>query len=581
MIDLPEDPGVVAFDTETSGLHPDDGARVSVVSLAWEGGALALPFGQGPSQQDRQDLGWAEWDRLIEWMSRQDLVAHNAKFDLAMMRAGAKAGYPGIDLVDRIVWDTQIVSPLIWPHESSALKETASRLWGIEQADEQEVVKQALKSNPVGQRKRYDLLAWDVIGPYAVKDAELTLRLYRQQVTEIGLRDDLVDLVAMEIELMRTLTKMEQRGVGFDVAGCAGQSLKLRAELERIDSELPYKPTPAGAAKYLFADLALKPVKTTPTGRPSLDAESLAKMAKTQPAAAVWANRQLMAKAISNFFGAWPDLTGDDGRLRAVFNQTRVISGRLSVSRVQLQAIPHDYRFESLGVESIRSFFTPAPGKSLWEVDLSQAEVRVATCIAQEQAMADALAAGQDAHDATTRLVFGIEKDHPDWDKMRSIGKRLTFAMLYGAGERTVHDQIGAEVATLLQVREWVGDYRSAFPEFVSSARLAERVVQRRGYLILVNGRRRYYGKGEKTHSAFNQVIQGGVAEMMKKVMIEVERELPGVLLLQIHDSLVLEVDHEGQVHRVQDIMVRVFDDAFKMDDGTSLGFRADAKRWS
>ena len=43
MIDLPDVEGqVVAFDSEGSGLHPDDGARVSLVTIAWwEGGEVA------------------------------------------------------------------------------------------------------------------------------------------------------------------------------------------------------------------------------------------------------------------------------------------------------------------------------------------------------------------------------------------------------------------------------------------------------------------------------------------------------------------------------------------------------------
>ena len=79
---------------------------------------------------------------------------------------------------------------------------------------------------------------------------------------------------------------------------------------------------------------------------------------------------------------------GGDGRIRTSFRQTKVVSGRLSVERVQLQAIPHDYQLGTLGVEGVRSFFKPDDGFELWEVDISQAEIRVATAVARVRANA-------------------------------------------------------------------------------------------------------------------------------------------------------------------------------------------------
>jgi hypothetical protein len=58
----------------------------------------------------------------------------------------------------------------------------------------------------------------------------------------------------------------------------------------------------------------------------------------------------------------------------------------------------------------------------------------------------------------------------------------------------------------------------------------------------LISGRRRYFEKGENTHKAFNAVIQGNVAEFMKDEMLWIDKMYPGTLLLQIHDSVVLEL---------------------------------------
>ncbi len=41
--------------------------------------------------------------------------------------------------------------------------------------------------------------------------------------------------------------------------------------------------------------------------------------------------------------------------------------------------------------------------------------------------------------------------------------------------------------------------------------------------------------------AAINAPLQGGAADIIKMAMIEVEKQLPGHMLLQVHDELVLE----------------------------------------
>ena len=83
MIELPPVRGLnVAVDTEASGLHVDDGARVSVVSAAWrmDDGELhshAWPFDQGTNGKPgrtgdlfEQDINCStgEWMLLVQWL---------------------------------------------------------------------------------------------------------------------------------------------------------------------------------------------------------------------------------------------------------------------------------------------------------------------------------------------------------------------------------------------------------------------------------------------------------------------------------------------------------------------------------
>jgi DNA polymerase I-like protein with 3'-5' exonuclease and polymerase domains len=141
--ELPVVDKIVTFDTETSGLYPDEGAQVCVVSVAWREGeeirAYAWPFNQGlygkpeyltaffgqrvvdepilgpdgeqvllktgprkgqvktkkaryPITADEAlpsnpNLGPTEWEALCRWLSKHRLNAHNGLFDVIMMGA--------------------------------------------------------------------------------------------------------------------------------------------------------------------------------------------------------------------------------------------------------------------------------------------------------------------------------------------------------------------------------------------------------------------------------------------------------------------------------------------------------------
>jgi hypothetical protein len=202
----------VACDTETNGLFADDGARVSIVSVAWWNDdhtndvdgfhassycysadcvvAYAFPFDQGVRdkpgrgkrfqldlfQDDDVNLPSAEWWELLGWLSRHNLVMQNAPFDLEKLRVGTRH-WSGLELEDQVVWDTQLGNKELDPQFPTGLKPACERLFG-DTSDEQAALKPYLgpQDDP-----RFDLVPWDVIEPYAVWDAIKTLRLAAQQ----------------------------------------------------------------------------------------------------------------------------------------------------------------------------------------------------------------------------------------------------------------------------------------------------------------------------------------------------------------------------------------------------------------
>lgn len=636
MLDLPDVDGlVVAFDTETSGLHIDSGARLSVVSLAWhdddagryesrvwafdQGEETWLGRKQGLPKKfkgaglfdlppDNHELD--DWYQLTEWLGRQLLIGHNSKYDYLIFKAGLR-GRPetGVDLSSRYHWDTQIVTSLIWPTELVSLKATAGRLWGAQESANEKQVKLWLKNNLGKQQDwRYDLVPWDIMGPYAEQDALVTIKLYDEQVQD--LEEGLVEwhIVERELDFNVVLTRMEMLGVGFDreaamEAGRVVYDLE-RAAGERLAAAVGSRVVPTEnymrdfwffgkGTKTVPGALNLKPIKVTEDGKPQVTLDVVRELVKQGvQGAAEYQELNKLSTARSMWYEPWPRMCGEDNRLRCVFHQTKwdddrsnarrgTISGRLAVERIQLQAIPHNYQCPP-GVPPVRSFFKARPGYVVYELDLKQAEVRVAAAIAKCHTLMKALNDGDDPHSLTCRLMFDIDEDHPDWDFNRQVSKRLVFGNIYGAGAGVIAAQIlqfTGQVVSVEQCERFLDTFRKVYPELGRAGKRQEYFAMRHQYVELAGGRRRWFRFGESTHKAWNAVVQGGVAELIKMAMIDIEVKHPWSIICQIHDSVWIEAPADRAEEIVGDAR-RIIESTFSDYYDNMVVFSTDSKQW-
>lgn len=666
----------VAVDTETSGLYEDQGARISVVSWAYREDndpdapveMYAVPFDQGfeierdngekgkkrlivqvdadhlplgpkhlPRNHRRRVDKWmtatpdhvpdepGEWLArapnkdpekfmvLAAWLGCQELVLHNAKFDLLKFRRGLRGReeQTGVDLSGQVVADTQIEQHITDPRFTSALKPTSVRLElgpklnrpaGTE-ADEAEALNpwKGPSTDP-----RYDLIPWHVMKGYAQLDAGETLVLHEYQQEWYASGDPIADSfqvhIRREFALMKVLYAMEVRGVGYDKARSLEQVTEINKRLEKLRAELPFRPTGPGARKFYFGpetdeegnptgNLGRVPYsdKMTAGGQASIDEEVVHRLAKDgAPYAELFAEHEKNKNAASKWYQAWADMCGQDGRLRTCHRQTTVVSGRLSVEGVQLHAIPQPYQTVQ-GLVPVIDLFQAKPGHRLWSIDVSQAEIRIATALAKCKPMLEQYRQGRDSHDAANLLMFGDEllaelaaepdgtdpleyaKSQPKWHEYRQVAKRCNLGILYAAGVNTVRAEIAKHTGITYAPRRvggWIDDWKAAFPEMVVFHELCERAATSRGWVRLINGRIRYFSDYEPTRKAANQVIQGSQAEALKECMIEIERRFPGILLLDVHDAVWIEVEDNtcglAQVETCKDIIVETFENMFE-----------------
>ena len=640
----------VAWDTETSGLYGDDGARVSTASVAfvvydhevpafqnmvrdngctnvthgWEEFAptrdqlyfvsVAWPFDQGVEgkpEDNGQERLWPEapnldedeWFALLEFLSLCPLVAQNAKFDLEKMRLGVRR-WPGVgrDLEANVMWDTQLVSKMLWPLLPASLKPTCARIFGKQWADEGAIIKKYLAKSklPTG---RWDLIPWDVIAKYADTDARITLMLKLRQEWEIrankagswfydgasdedraareayGLDDTdyVYDAIERRMKTMRVLNHMETRGLPYDEVGSREAAIECMERAKGVAKELPFKPTTNEAKDFFFTDkkphyLDMIPYEVTDKGAPSLTAEILERMVNDRvPHAGKLAQYRKVTNAASMWYDGYADAMGTDGRLRTYFRQDGTRSTRFSVERINLQAIPQDYRLSDFaildGIPTPRQLIAAGvpEGWRLFELDLEQAELRVGALFAKCQKMLEMIFEGKDLHTYTTKELFDMGPDDPQFGKYRQVGKRGNFSLIFGSGGNTFRKMVSKETGIILAPDEAdriVGDWNGLYPEFKGAIRRhMNRVEQRQGkhghaWIDLPNGERRWFLGDEEAHKAFNQRVQGCLGQfgiswmhntdhlLSRNDELQLRAQRAGIggvgLVLTIHDSQVL-----------------------------------------
>lgn len=632
---------LVTFDTETSGLYPDEGAQVCVVSVAWheDNGqvrAYAWPFNQGLYGKPEWDtayfgekvyddpvlnesgqpvlfktgprkgqpktkkaryryaaeevmppnpnLGPEEWEALCKWLLKHQLNAHNMLFDVIMMGtevtcwdpSGIAWRGPGVDLLDNVGWDTMLGNRIVYPQYPLGLEETAARLFGGGKTEEQNAIREHLKSRrlPFGKGK-WHLADWDVMEPYAKGDSSLTAPLGRIQW--LAMREQNIPFERMhdELDALKALVRMERKGLPYNARESLAWAEKLEARMAEIEQILPFDTTPNAVRQFYFskdrtdrgiACLGLKPVKMTDGGQsgkkvPAVDAEVIKDLAeKNKPHARTYQEYRSTADSVTRYYRGYAEAVGADGKLRTRFRQTGTATLRLSCERVNLQAIPHDHRLlvsesEILkAAPSPRALVHPIPGYRLWHMDLEQAELRVATQFAPCPSMLQILIDGLDPH-GETAIALGLADgpDHPNWFKARSVvGKRCNFSLIFGIGPKKFKEDLGKNglYLPLSEVTKIHHDWHDIYPEFSDAIDLHMNLAKYDGWTRIRGDVKKWYTEREKVmhdwHKAFNNRVQGNIGLFTKHWMVEVDQYCQTLdidpqagLMLQIHDALV------------------------------------------
>ena len=169
---------------------------------------------------------------------------------------------------------------------------------------------------------------------------------------------------------------------------------------------------------------------------------------------------------------------------------------------------------------------------------------------------------GIDLHTQSTNMAFpSVKMDTPEFKKLRSIGKRVNFALIYGSGLATVQNTLADTDPEVVEKL-----YNGFHQRFKDVATYSNWVKQtwglNRGYVTNLMGRRYYMTNANEVYKLNNYLIQGSAADIIKTVIINVDNMLQKghyKTKLQgcIHDELcicVAEGEHDV-IYKIKDLM--------------------------
>lgn len=514
-------------------------------------------------------------------LSGKPFVNANIKFDARWVFAQA-----GVDLSDRIEWDTTVSSQLVDTEARTRLKIRAARDFGIEEWDDFDL------STP-GAAERVDLIQ---LGEYAARDTYYTWKIEEEHRDQMFLTGDEEPFDSDDIQMARlgkvatyvsmptvkTLTKVEQRGFLLDVDWVHAKieemdALRLKA-CEDILGLYGTPPAPAPAkdgvttaatSKWFQGFVAqaieagdLRVTARTDSGNAQWNkAVLIAQQRQGSPAADALLRHRDATKTLE-FLRSWLELRDPNNVIHATYNVGFVKTGRLSSSNPNVQQIS----------ARLKPAFIPRPGHVLLDLDYSQVELRVAAFISRSQPMIEAFQRGDDLHRLLAAKIAGkAPQDVTSLERKRA--KAGNFGLLYGMSPGGFQSYAATAYDVSLTLAEAQAVHSAFFEMWDGMRQWHERAKRRayeRGYVTSPIGRTQWlsdlYSKSsfKSSHAernALNSPVQGFGSDLMQMAAASIMGTLPGYplpkvegahVVATVHDEICIEVPED----RWQEILV-------------------------
>ena len=530
---------VISFDTETTSTEEMRADIVGISLAINEGEGYYIPIGHnaGNNLPLKKVINALEAPMTNPKIGK---VAHNAKYDYIVL---AQHGLT----VSPLTFDTMLAEFIVDPSSRSlGLKNLAFVKLGEEMTHIEELIGKGKKQISMAD------VAIESVAPYAVADAETTLRLMPLEENELKRVDGEKLLAEIDMPLTPVLADMEMTGISLDLPFFEEMSKELTKRLSAIEKQVfdsVGKPFNINSTQQLsdvlFKTLRLEPPdknNKTASGHYSTAAGVLEELSGKHPVVDWVLEQRELSKIKSTYVDALPvAINPKTNRVHTSYSQIGAVTGRLSSNNPNLQNIP--IRTET--GRRVRNGFIAAKGNWLISVDYSQIELRIVAHMAQDEGMLAAFRADEDIHATTAAAIYNVALDAVTKD-MRRHAKAINFGLIYGM---SAFGLMRGTDLTLAEAENFVKAYFTKFPGVKKYLDGIRKQAAQQGYVETLLGRRRYFPalqgrtnpqlKAREEREAINAPIQGTAADIMKIAMLKIppalkKAKLSGKMLLQI-----------------------------------------------
>ncbi|WP_424409763.1 DNA polymerase I [Pasteurella sp. PK-2025] len=536
---------LIAIDTETDNLDYM-AANLIGISFALENGDAAyLPLRHdyvGAPEQVDFDTALALLKPILENPAIQK-VGQNIKYDLSIL-----ARYD-ID-VKGIAYDTMLLSYVLDSTGRHNMDDLAKRYLG-----HQTISFEDIAGKGKGQLT-FNQIPLEQAAEYAAEDADITMKLQQVLWPKISEHPTLVALYqTMELPLLSVLSRIERHGVLIDCDALFAQSHEISARLTQLEQqayELAGQRFNLASTKQLqeilFEKLGLPILKKTPKGAPSTNEEVLEELAYDHALPKLLVEHRGLSKLKSTYTDKLPQMVNPQtGRVHTSYHQAVTATGRLSSSDPNLQNIP----IRNEEGRRIRQAFIPREGFTMVAADYSQIELRIMAHLSQDAGLINAFQAGKDIHRATAAEIFALPLDQVSSEQRRRA-KAINFGLIYGMSAFGLSRQLGIPRP---EAQQYIDLYFQRYPGVQQFMHDIRETAKSQGYVSTLFDRRLYLPDIQSSNAirrkaaervAINAPMQGTAADIIKRAMIELDRQIadnPDIqMIMQVHDELVFEV---------------------------------------
>lgn len=510
---------------------------------------------------DNGGEAWASALRKLFGAKNSTIVSHDVKRDYIVLKNN------GIVLSSKY-YDTSVAHYLLQPEMRHRLSDVAMSYLNVMLIGS---LDESARRNPYAE-----LPLSDAARRHA-EAARVVLKLRRvfdEQLSEGGLVSLFNDI---ELPFIKVLADMELAGVRINVEELANMSAQLTARVTEMEQRCYIAAgrsfnisSPRQVGDVLFDHLKIDPsAKRTKTGAYSTTEEILEKYRHTHEVVDLILKIRGLNKLLSTYVNALPELINPaTGKIHTTYNQTVTATGRISSTNPNLQNIP----VRTDDGREIRKAFIPDPGCLFMSADYSQIELRLMADMSGDPDMVAAFNAGEDIHRATAAKIYK-EPIEQVTDVQRRNAKTANFGIIYGISAFGLAERLDIPRA---EAKMLIDGYFATYPRVKEY--IAETIAQakERGYVTTVMGRKRFLNdinsrnavvRSYAERNAVNAPLQGSAADIIKKAMIDIAREiesrgLRSRMIMQVHDELIFNVVPE-ELAEVKELVERLMMQAY------------------